>query len=80
MNSKFLYAATLAVSLLGTLVMANEAPAGAAPSTHTQVDAELATAIADATPAHRESSDDGPQTPAVSSPGGISPLGRPGDG
>jgi hypothetical protein len=44
MNSKFLYAATIAVSLISTLAMADEAPL-----TRTQVNAELSKAIADGT-------------------------------
>ena len=49
MNSKLLYAATVAVSLLGTLAMADNAAAGAAPLTRAQVNADLATAVADGT-------------------------------
>jgi hypothetical protein len=44
MNSKFLYAATLAVSLISTLAMADEAPV-----TRAQVNAETQQAIADGT-------------------------------
>ena len=44
MNSKFLYIATIAISLLSTLAMADEAPV-----TREQVKAELASAIADGT-------------------------------
>jgi len=44
MNSKFLYAATVAVSLISTLAMADEAPA-----TRAQVNAELRQAIVDGT-------------------------------
>jgi hypothetical protein len=44
MNSKFLYAATVAVSLISTLAMADEAPA-----TRAQVRAELRQAVVDGT-------------------------------
>jgi hypothetical protein len=44
MNSKFLYAATIAVSLISTLAMADEAPA-----TRAQVNAELHQAVVDGT-------------------------------
>ena len=44
MNSKYLYAATLAVSLISTLAMAEEAPV-----TRAQVNAELSKAIANGT-------------------------------
>jgi Domain of unknown function (DUF4148) len=44
MNTKYLYAATLAVSLISTLAMAEEAPL-----TRAQVNAELSTAIANGT-------------------------------
>ena len=44
MNSKYLYAATLAVSLISTLAMAEEAPVARA-----QVNAELSKAIANGT-------------------------------
>ena len=44
MNSKFLYAATIAVSLVSTLAMADEAPA-----TRAQVKAELRQSIVDGT-------------------------------
>lgn len=44
MNSKFLYAATIAVSLISTLALADEAPA-----TRAQVNAELRQAIVDGT-------------------------------
>ena len=49
MNSKFLYAATVAVSLLSTLAMADEAPAATAPLTRAQVKADLAKAITNGT-------------------------------
>ncbi|HWI11298.1 MAG TPA: DUF4148 domain-containing protein [Burkholderiaceae bacterium] len=44
MNSKFLYAATVAISLISTFAMADEAPA-----TRAQVNAELRQAIVDGT-------------------------------
>ena len=47
MNSKLLYAATLAVSLIGSLAMTS--PASAAPLTRTEVQADLAQAIANGT-------------------------------
>ena len=48
MNRKFLFAATIAVALLSTVAMADEAPAAAAatPLTRAQVSAELARATA----------------------------------
>lgn len=53
MNSKFLYAATVAVSLISTLAMADEAPA-----TRAQVNAELHQAIVDGTLQRSDYGDD----------------------
>ena len=65
MNSKLLYAATVAVSLISSLALA-DAPFAATPMTRAQVGAELSTAITNGS-LHRTDYDDQPRVAAVAS-------------
>jgi len=66
MNSKLLFAATIAVSLLSTSAMADGTAGATAPLTRKQVNADLAKSIANGTPQRTDNEAEARDAAAVS--------------